>query len=319
MNVTMLCGGVGGARCALAIDIWRDATGVPLELTTIVNVGDDFMHLGLHISPDIDSVSYHLGKLGDKRRGWGRDGDTQRIADQVAQQLPDSAWFHLGDLDLAHSLIRSELLSRGMTLSDVTAKFAADYEIPATILPVTDGLSPTLVEVAHERRLGFQEWWVRNQATPTPKQFLFPRAAETRPAPGVLESIRDADVVIIAPSNPIVSIAPIISIPGMRDALQKTLAPIVGLSPIIGGKPVRGWADRCLAASGIECSAGGVRDYYGSRTNGGLLDAWLVDPVDEPENVSSELRTGAAPLLFSGNSDDVGIVEAIWEMAFALQ
>lgn len=328
MRIALLSGGVGGARCALALDIWRRKADPALELTAIVNVGDDFTHLGVRISPDIDSVTYHLGGLGDKVRGWGRAGDTARIAEQVQRHLPDAAWFHLGDLDLAHSLIRTEMLASGLSLSEVTQRFVEDLSIRCRILPATDDPSPTVVDVpgrhaGGERRLAFQEWWVRDRAEPLPLRFRYPSAAEAAPAPGVLDALREADLVVIAPSNPIVSITPILEIPGVKETVRSTPAPVVGLSPIIGGRPVRGRADQCLAVAGIECSATGVRDLYGSRQQDGLLDAWLLDTIDAASRPGEENRTqggsvprtGSAPLRFSGTESDHRIVEELLRLA----
>ena len=310
MNITLLSGGVGGARCALALDTWRRTVDPGLSLTAIVNVGDDFTHLGLRISPDIDSVTYHLAGLADLQRGWGRTGDTTGIAQQVATHLPSEAWFHLSDQDLGHSLLRTELLSSGSTLSEVTQRFAHDFGVAATILPATNDPSPTMVSVP-EGEIPFQAWWVREQASPVPSGFTYPRAEDARPAPGVLTAIRDADVVVIAPSNPIVSVTPILKIPGVREALHATRAPVVGLSPIIGGKPVRGWADRCLAAAGVECTAAAVREFYGARDAGGLLNGWLIDPVDARSAPGESVPTAATPLLFSCSDQDNRIIEAL--------
>ncbi|MBL3699482.1 2-phospho-L-lactate transferase [Leucobacter luti] len=338
MRIVLLSGGVGGARCARALDAWRRTADPSLRLTAIVNVGDDFTHLGVRISPDIDSVTYHLGDLGDTERGWGRAGDSARIAKQIEHHLPDTAWFHLGDLDLGHSLIRTELLASGMPLSRVTQRFLDDFGISARVLPVTDDDSPTIVRVPNGP-LSFQEWWVRLRAEPVPERFEYPRAAAAQPAPGVIAAIEEADLVVVAPSNPIVSITPIFEVPGVREAVAGARAPVVGVSPIIGGRPVRGWADRCLAAAGVECSALGVRDFYGSRGAGGLLDGWLVDPVDdlgreadgrggrggsgehsepggsgEPGSERT-IVTRSVPLRFTGGREDARIVEALLALA----
>lgn len=322
MNITLLSGGVGGARCALAFDTWRRTVDPTLSLTAIVNTGDDFTHLGLRVAPDIDSVTYHLAGLADLARGWGRADDTTRIADQVARHLPAAAWFHLSDNDLGHSLLRTEMLASGLTLSEVTDRFARDFGVTARIIPVTDDASPTIVQLPGGE-LPFQEWWVREQASPVPTGFDFPLAAAARPAPGVIEAISSADLVVIAPSNPVVSITPILNIPGVRDAVLSTAAPVIGLSPIIGGRPVRGWADRCLAAAGVECSASAVRDVYGSRSVGGLLDGWLVDTADAAaagvgtgsSGPVGTIPTLATPLLFTGSDQDNKIIEAVLSLA----
>lgn len=315
-RVVFLSGGVGGARFARALDMWNRAAQRPLTCTAVVNVGDDFTHLGMRISPDLDSVTYHLAGMGDRARGWGRAGDTDQVITEIRRVLPAAGWFHLGDLDIAHSLLRTQLLSDGTPLSEVTRVLNTQYGVDFTVLPVTDAVSPTSVSLPNrENTLNFQEWWVRDQAHPTPSGFTFPAAPTARPAPGVLEALSNADLIVVAPSNPIVSIDPILAIPGIRAALASAAAPVIGLSPIIGGKPVRGWLDRCLEAVGVECSAPAIASRYGSRADGGLLDGWLADPEDA--GLVNEFRGEIAhvPLRFTQSDEDLAIIDAVFELA----
>lgn len=324
MRVTILCGGVGGARFTRSFSHWAERTGWEGELTALVNVGDDFTHLGLRVSPDIDSVTYHLAGLGDDARGWGRGGDTDTAITEITRVLPQEGWFQLGDLDIAHNLMRTHLLGQGHSLSRVTAELAGRYGVDCRILPVTDDPSPTRVRLSEPLpgvdgteplELGFQEWWVREQATPVPDRFVFPLAGAASPAPGVLQALDEADLVVIAPSNPAVSIAPILAIPGVREALTGVAAPVIGLSPIIGGKPVRGWADRCLRVLGVPCTAAGVAEHYGARAAGGLLDGWLIDDVDAEDCRELEPATASSPLIFQGTPEDDHIITAALELA----
>lgn len=318
-KVTYLSGGVGGARFAYALQQWNLRAGMPCSVSAVVNVGDDFTHLGMRISPDIDSVTYHLANLGDQERGWGRAGDSDSAIREVKQILPEAGWFHLGDLDIAHSLMRTHLLNEGHSLSEVTAKMIASYGVSSRILPVTNDPSPTRVVLPTgnglTRETGFQQWWVQDNASPLPTEFRFPLAASATPTPDVIDAIEEADVLVIAPSNPVVSIDPILRIPGIRDALMSSTAPIVGISPIIGGKPVRGWADRCLSAVGVECSAAAVANWYGHRSEGGLLDGWLVDPEDIDSARSFPGVVESAPLRFTRGEEDCNIINTMFDLA----
>lgn len=315
-NVVFLSGGVGGARFAQALDTWNGEAGNPLACTAIVNVGDDFTHLGMRISPDLDSVAYHLAGLGNRARGWGRAGDTDAVMTEMRRVLPTASWFQLGDLDIAHNLLRTHLLNDGAPLSEVTRILNELYGVRFTVLPVTDAPSPTLVTFpAGGETLRFQEWWVRDQAQPTPSGFAFPEARAARPSPGVIEALASADLIVVAPSNPVVSIDPILAIPGIRAALTNSAAPIVGLSPIIGGRPVRGWLDRCLEAVAVECSAPAIAAYYGNRQDGGLLDGWLADPQDAGTTDTFGGAVAHVPLLFTQDERDLAIIEAVFSLA----
>lgn len=319
-RIAVLSGGVGGARFARALDAWRRRNRPEMEITAIVNVGDDFDHLGLRICPDIDSVTYHLAGLGDPVRGWGRADDTAHAFTEIARIMPEHRWFELGDLDIAHNAMRTQLLGERRPLSEVTAELARRYGVGPAVLPVTDRPSPTRVVFgpdARRRALGFQEWWVRDAATPQPAAFEFPLAARAAPAPGVLDALRSAQLVVVAPSNPAVSIAPILAVPGVRQALRTTAAAVVGLSPIIGGRPVRGWADRCLAVIGVECTSAAVAAHYGSRADGGLLDGWLADPEDRRLDFGRCGPVAFCPLRFTAGREDDAIIDALLELADA--
>ncbi|HEU0240302.1 MAG TPA: 2-phospho-L-lactate transferase [Micromonosporaceae bacterium] len=294
MDVVVLAGGIGGARFLLgvrAVAAARSAAGDPSTVTAIVNVGDDVTMHGLRICPDLDSVMYTLAGAADTERGWGRSGETWVIKQELEAYGAEPTWFGLGDKDVATHLVRTRLLAAGHPLSMVTATLCERWPTGITLLPATDDRLETHVVVdgtdpdEPERAIHFQEWWVRHRAALPAHRFVFVGADSAKPASGVLDTIAGADVVLIAPSNPVVSIAPILAVGGLRDAMVGAPAPIVGYSPIIGGAPVRGMADRCLAAIDVECSAAGVGGLYGARTDGALLDAWLVDDSDASARV----------------------------------
>ena len=283
VRITVLAGGVGGSRfvrglreeCARR---WPAAGGDADEnvsgesagaeasvrgaqdaaVTVIVNTGDDLWLAGVRLMPDFDSLLYALAGVNDTERGWGRAGETERVAAELREWGVGWPWFTLGDLDLGTHLARTSWLREGLRPSEV-----ADADV-----------------LGGERELHFQEWWTRYRATLPALAFRQRNIVEARPAPGVVEAILGSDLVIIAPSNPVVSIGTILSIPGIREALAKAPAPVVGVSPIIGGKVVRGMADACLPVIGVETTAEAVGRHYGSRARGGLLDGWLVDEAD---------------------------------------
>ncbi|HEX3897745.1 MAG TPA: 2-phospho-L-lactate transferase [Mycobacteriales bacterium] len=281
MRIAALCGGIGGARFLLGLRTLGH------DVTAIVNTGDDMSVLGLRICPDLDSVLYTLGGGVSRERGWGREDESFRIRDELAayaesvsaaeQLVP--AWFGLGDLDLATHLLRTSWLSDGVALSTVTRWLGERWQTGISVLPATDDDIETWVQLA-DGPVHFQEWWVRLRAAVPATGFDVRGAEAAKPAPGVLEAIESADVVMLAPSNPVVSIGAILAVPGIADAVRSTTAPVVGLSPIVGGAPVRGMADSCLSAIGVETTADAVARHYGVRRSGGLIDGWLVDDVD---------------------------------------
>ncbi len=298
MKVTVLSGGVGGARFLRGLrhhlrDTLPDGIGgTTAEITAVVNTGDDMWLTGLRISPDLDSIMYTLAGANDEVRGWGRIGESERVSAELDAYGVGWPWFTLGDLDLGTHIARTHFLRSGLTLSEATARITARWDLGVTLLPATDDEVETQV-VTDEGTLHFQEWWTRHRAALPARGFEQRNAASSTPAPGVLDAIAVADVILVAPSNPVVSIGTILGIPGMRAALDAAPAPIVGVSPIIRGAVVRGMADACLAAIGVTTSAEAVARHYGSRRDGGLLDAWLVDESDA-DSVPSVLAAGIA-------------------------
>ncbi|TYB38899.1 2-phospho-L-lactate transferase [Micromonospora sp. AP08] len=314
MRIVVLTGGIGGARFLLGVRAYAREVGA--EVSAVVNVGDDLLLHGLKVCPDLDSVMYTLGGGADPERGWGRVGETWTVKSELAAYGAEPAWFGLGDKDLATHLVRTTMLNAGYPLSQVTEALATRWQPGVRLLPATDDRLETHVVVdldGGQRAIHFQEWWVRYRADLPTHRFVFVGAEAAKPAPGVLEAIGEADVVLVAPSNPVVSIAPILAVPGLRDAVTDGPAPVVGVSPIIGGAPVRGMADRCLSALGVECSAAGVGGLYGGRSAGGLLDGWLVAPEDEG-TVVPEVTVRTAPLRMTDEAATVAMVRAALEL-----
>jgi LPPG:FO 2-phospho-L-lactate transferase len=300
MRIVVLAGGIGGARFLAGVR----ATGA--DVTAIVNVGDDVTLHGLRICPDLDSVMYTLGGGADRERGWGRAGETWVVKEELAAYGAEPTWFGLGDRDLATHLVRTRMLDAGYPLSAVTEALCGRWQPGVRLLPATDDRLETHV-VTGGRALHFQEWWIRYRAELPAERFVFVGADAAKPAAGVPDALAEADVVLVAPSNPVVSIAPILAVTELRDALVRGTAPVVGVSPIIGGAPVRGMADKCLAALDVPCTAAGVGNLYGARSAGGILDAWLVDTVDAGADVAG-VPVRACPLWMSDESATLAIV-----------
>jgi LPPG:FO 2-phospho-L-lactate transferase len=268
-----LAGGVGAARFLRGLLRVHHPAGV----VVVGNTGDDLRMHGLAISPDLDSVAYTLAGLADEERGWGLAGETWNVRDALVR-LGEPGWFALGDRDIATHLLRTRLLAEGATLSAATAALCQRLGVPVRLLPMSDQRVETRVEVdgpAGPEDLGFQEWWVGRQARDPVRRVRFEGVERARPAPGVLEAIGEASGIVLCPSNPVVSIAPILAVPGIRDAIQAAACRVVAVTPIIGGAPVRGMADRLLPAWGVEVSARGVAGLYA-----GLADAFVLDAVD---------------------------------------
>lgn len=318
VKVTVLAGGVGGARFLLGL---REVVG-PERITVVGNTGDDITLWGLHVSPDLDTVMYTLGGGISAERGWGREKETFAVKEEMAAYGAAPTWFGLGDRDLATHLVRTELLRAGTPLSEVTARLCERWQPGVRLLPMTDDPVQTWVSLADGRRVHFQEWWVRLGAAVPARGFELTGAPTARPAPGVLAAIEDADVVLLPPSNPVVSIGTVLAVPGIRAALASTAAPVVGLSPIVSGAPVRGMADACLTAIGVDTDAGAVARHYGARAAGGLLDGWLVDTADAAA-VSAVTAAGiacrAVPLLMSDGAATAAMAAAALDLAAAVR
>ena len=273
MNITALAGGVGGAKLADGL-----AQALPPEsLTVIVNIGDDFHHLGLKVCPDLDTVCYTLAGLANPATGWGRAGETWQMMESLAE-IGGPTWFRLGDRDLATHLERTRRLNRGEPLSRITQDFCQAWGVGPRVLPASDEPMPTIVDT-DEGKLPFQEYFVRRQCHPRVRGFEFLGVAGSSPAPGVLTAIEESDMIVICPSNPWVSIDPILAVPGIRAALIEK--PVMAVSPIIGGKAVKGPAAKMYAELGVDPSARAVAEHYRD-----LLDGYVFDRVDAGERES---------------------------------
>jgi len=267
--ITVLAGGVGAARFLqglLAVHPFSD-------ITIVSNVGDDCEFFGLHVSPDIDIVLYHLAGLADEEQGFGLRGDTYNTLDALTRFGYDT-WFRLGDRDLATCITRTHLLGRGLTLSQATAEIARALGVPVAVHPVTDDALRTKVRL-DSGLVDFQEWMVHRRAAGPVREVIFGGAERARPAPGVLEAIAGSEAVLLTPSNPFVSIAPILAVPGVRDALRETEAKVVAVSPIVGGAAIKGPAAEMLRDQGLEVSPTAVARLYAD-----FLDAIVIDEVD---------------------------------------
>ncbi len=273
--IVALAGGVGAARFLQGL-----AAAMPQERIIVIgNTGDDLELHGLYISPDLDTVTYTLAGVVDEARGWGLAGDTFSCLDALARFSPDT-WFRIGDRDLATHLFRSSELRRGRKLSEATAAIGRAFGLRARLLPMTDDRVRTRV-VAAEGVLDFQAYFVQRRAEDEVRGIIFDGSEHAEPAPGVLAAIRAAAAVIICPSNPIISIGPILAVPGIRDALQNTKARVAAISPIVGGRALKGPADRMMRGLGLEASARQVADLYRDFVNIFILDC--VDAAARPQ------------------------------------
>lgn len=291
MRITVLAGGVGAARFLQGLrEAYPDA-----EITVIGNTADDIWLHGLKVCPDLDTVMYTLGGGIDTERGWGRSEETYSVLDELRAYDVPPLWFTLGDRDIGTHLVRSQLLNAGYGLDQVTSALCQRWNPGVALLPMTNDRVETHVVIDTEQgrsAIHFQQWWVQHRAEPPALDFRFVGMDAASPGPGVLEAIGMADVIVLPPSNPVVSIGPILSVPGIRDAVVKTSAPVVGVSGIVGGRPVKGMADKCLSAIGVDRTAAAVAAHYGARQQGGLLDGWVYETGDPaPEHVRASLAT----------------------------
>ncbi len=315
MRITVLAGGVGGARFLRGL-----RAAVPdADITVIGNTGDDFTPFGLHVSPDLDTVMYTLGAGINEEQGWGRADESFTVLGELAAYGAGPGWFGLGDRDIATHVLRTQLLAEGRTLSEVTRVLCDRWQPGVTLLPMSDDPVRTHVTIdvdGTEQDMHFQEWWVRLHAAVPAVRITATGADRSAPAPGVLEAISAADFVLLPPSNPVVSVGVILAVPGIADAVRRQTA--VGVSPIIGGAPVRGMADACLTAIGVQTSATAVGAHYGP----GLLDGWLVDDrdkdaVDAPEMAGIAVR--ARPLYMTDVAASAEIARAAVDLAIQVR
>ncbi|WP_328606503.1 2-phospho-L-lactate transferase [Amycolatopsis sp. NBC_00345] len=327
MKIVVLVGGVGGARFLLGV---KTALGMPAigpaeppsphEVTALVNTGDDVWMHGLRICPDLDTCMYTLGGGIDAERGWGHSGETWVVKEELAAYGAEPTWFGLGDKDIATHLIRSRMLRAGYPLSAVTEALCDRWQPGVRLLPMSDDRVETHVVIDdpeqpdQQKAVHFQEWWVRYKAGPPAHSIVSVGNDEAKPGPGVLEAIGEADLVLFAPSNPVVSVGTTLGVPGVREALVKSRAKVVGVSPIIGGKALRGMADACLTAIGVETSAEAVGRHYGARKDGGVLDGWLVAEEDHDVTVPG-VTVRAVPLLMSDVDATAAMARAAFDVA----
>ena len=311
MRITVLAGGIGAARFLRGLKVAVPAA----EITVVGNTGDDISLFGLHVSPDLDTVMYTLGGGISEQQGWGRDAETFAVLAELAAYGAGPDWFSLGDRDIATHIARTKLLAEGQPLSAVTSWLCERWQPGVTLLPMSDDRVETHVvldDADGRRTVHFQEWWVRLHASVPAAEIVAAGAAEATPAPGVLDAIEAADFVLLPPSNPVVSVGIILAVPGIADAVSAKT--VVGVSPIIGGAPVRGMADACLTAIGVQTSAAAVAAHYGT----GLLDGWLVDEhdkaaVDAPELAGIAVR--ALPLYMTDLNASAEIARAAIALA----
>lgn len=284
-KVLALAGGVGGARLAAGL-----AQALPAgNLTIIVNIGDDFDHLSLRICPDLDTVCYTLAGMENLPQGWGRSDETWKALESLSALIGED-WFKLGDRDLGTHLARTHLLSSGLSLSQVTQRFCHAWGISTHVLPASDDQAPTIV-LTSEGELPFQEYFVHRQCQPQVTGFRFDGVEKARSAPGVVEAIAQADLIVFCPSNPWVSLDPILTIPGINRALKAWASlsrPLIAISPIIQGATVRGPAAKMFTELGIQPSALAVAQHYAARRSGGWLTGFVIDQQDEALRVEIE-------------------------------
>jgi LPPG:FO 2-phospho-L-lactate transferase len=310
-HVVALCGGVGGAKLAHGLSL--ELAAEPDNLSIIVNTGDDFQHLGLSISPDLDSVMYALAGLSDPVKGWGRREETWRFM-AALQGLGGESWFQLGDSDLAVHVERTWRLAQGAPLSEVTAHLCKALGITARVLPMSDDPVRTRV-LTTAGWLDFQDYFVRHQCQPAVREFMFSGAAGARAQPEALAALQRPDLraIVICPSNPFVSVEPILAVPGIRAAIQQSRTPVLAVTPIIGGKAIKGPAAKMLTELGLDVSAAGV-----ARRYVGLIDAFVVDQSDPTPDPLPGVKFVSAATLMSSVDDRLWLARAVLRAADTL-
>lgn len=323
-TITVLSGGMGGARFLQGLLHGIAAGSLPgvapdAEVTVVANTADDIWVHGLKVCPDLDTVMYTLGDGIDLERGWGRREETWSVRTELAEYGVEPTWFGLGDRDVATHLVRTQMLEAGFPLSQVTEALCRRWQPGVRLLPMTDDRVETHVAIADEespsgrRVVHFQEYWVRLRAQVPAETVVFVGLDQSTPGPGVLDAVAQADLVVLPPSNPVVSVGTILGVPGIREAVASTPAPVVGLSPIIGRTHVRGMAEQMLNAIGVEVSAGAVGRHYGPRSAGGVLDGWLVDVSDAdqvPALREAGLAAEAVPLFMTDHDATAAMAAA---------
>lgn len=303
MDVTALAGGVGGSKLLIGL---QDALA-PTELTAIVNTADDASMYGVYVSPDVDIVTYWLSGLADSKRGWGLKEDTFNLISGL-ERLGTDVWFSLGDADFATCLFRTNRMAAGATLSAVTDEVRRALDVPTRVLPMSDDPVRTRIVTEDGRTLEFQDYFVKERQEPTVREVRFAGIGDAKPAPGVIESIADADRVVLCPSNPVVSLAPILMLPGVRDALKEH-PNVVAVSPIVAGRAVKGPADKMLPTVGADVSAAGVARLYADFCNTFVVDATDADQVASIEELG--MRAVALDTLMTERERSVALAHAL--------
>lgn len=286
MKITALAGGIGASKLLLGLA----SVMPPEDITVIANTGDDIELFGLRICPDIDTVTYTLAGVINEETGWGLKGDTFECLRWLAH-YDEAPWFNLGDRDLATHIFRTNQLRKGLSLSEITRRVSRSLAVQSTILPMTDSYTPTRV-VTDEGEMHFQEYFVRRRCEPRVREIVFDNIESAKPAPGVLSAILEADVVVVCPSNPFISIGPILEVPGVRNALRETRATVIAITPIIGGKALKGPAADMLRDLGHEVSARGVAEMYRDFVEVFLLDKTDARLTKDLNSLDLEVFTG---------------------------
>lgn len=309
-RVLALCGGVGGAK--LALGLYR--TLAPGNLTVVINTGDDFEYLGLHVSPDIDTVTYTLAGLNDEVRGWGLAGESWQFMASL-EKLGGEGWFKLGDRDLATHVLRTMRLQAGERLSQITASFASELGIRARLLPMSDDSVRTKV-MTPDGDLDFQRYFVERQCEPAVRGLIFEGAATAQVHPAILESLADPSLaaIVICPSNPYLSVDPLLALPGMGEALAAAPAPVVAVSPIVGGRAIKGPTAKIMRELGLPVSIGSVYEHYR-----GLIDGLIVDNADAAEALSLDVRVAVTGAVMASAEDRERLARAVVDFAGTLR
>jgi len=320
MRLTVLAGGIGGATFLRGLIQARPDA----EITVVGNTADDITLFGLRVCPDLDTVMYTLGGGISAERGWGREDEGWLVKEELAAYGVQPTWFGLGDRDIATHLVRTQMLDAGFALSAVTEALCARWKLPVRLLPMSDDRIETHVVIDDDesptgrKAVHFQEYWVRLHAEVPAREIVVVGQDKAKPAPGVLDAIADCDVLLLPPSNPVVSVGTILGVPGVADAVRATRAPVVGVSPIIGERPVRGMADKVLAAIDVESRAAAVAVHYGSRASAGVIDGWLLDTTDAaqiPEVEAAGVAARAVPLWMTDVDATAAIAAAALDLA----
>jgi LPPG:FO 2-phospho-L-lactate transferase len=312
MKVVAIAGGIGAGKFLRGLVRAVAAH----DITVVVNTGDDIDVHGLRVSPDLDSVTYWLAGEMDRERGWGRRGETFRSTEELRRFDAETAWFNLGDLDLATHLFRTRLLREGATLSEATRTIAERFGVRSRLLPMSDDRVTTRIVVddaGSERDVHFQDYWVRRGARDRIVRIVFDGVDAASPSPGVLGAIEDADAVVLCPSNPVVSIGPVLAVPGVADAIAGRRPAVVGISPIVAGAPLGGMADKLMPAAGLEVSALGA-----AQAHRAVLGGWVVDEADRDLAPKIEETLGIPVVVTDSVMRDDDAAEALARAALSL-